>query len=197
MKTIFVPAKSSVDVMGVVKKLKLPKKKICLVSTIQFVDQLDKAKEYLSKKGYDVVVGGQVLGCNVINALKTKAEVYVYIGSGEFHPLELVGRGEVYIANPLSGEVSKCTLREKKGKIAKFLGSDKIGILVSTKPGQENLKSALDLVNKLKKEAYVFVVNEIDLSKLEDFNDIEFWINTACPRIEGKNVIWMGDLNLS
>ena len=203
VKTIFLPAKSDVGALKVVKKLDLPKKKIGLVSTIQFLDQLEEVRAYLEKRGFEAEIGGQVIGCNVSNVLKTKSEVYVYIGSGEFHPLEIVEKTkkEVYVVNPLSGKFSKLTKKDlealekkKRGKIAKFLHSEKIGVLVSTKPGQENLKSALNLVKKLKKEAHVFVVNEVDVNKLEDFNDIEFWVNTACPRIEGKNVISLRDV---
>ena len=72
--------------------------------------------------------------------------------------------------------------------------SDKIGILVSTKPGQYNLNQALKLKKQLKKESYIFIFNKFEDFELENFPHIDFWINTACPRIEAKNVINARDL---
>ena len=33
--------------------------------------------------------------------------------------------------------------------------------------------------------------NTLNIEELENFPDIDCWINTACPRIEGKNIINM------
>ena len=70
-----------------------------------------------------------------------------------------------------------------------FLKADKIGILVSTKPGQENLKKAEMLkkkLNKKGKEVYVFVCDDIDVNQFENFN-IQSWVNTACPGLAKDN----------
>ena len=72
--------------------------------------------------------------------------------------------------------------------------SDKIGILVSTKPGQYNLKEAIKIKKQIKKESYIFFFNKLEEFELENFPDIEYWINTACPRIEAKKVINARDL---
>jgi diphthamide biosynthesis enzyme Dph1/Dph2-like protein len=68
--------------------------------------------------------------------------------------------------------------------------------LVSTKPGQENLKKAIAIKNKLKnKDSYLFIGDEIDTKQLENFPNIQSWINTACPRLDfDSSVINMGDL---
>ena len=65
--------------------------------------------------------------------------------------------------------------------------SKKIGVIVSTKPGQEKLQLALKLGYP------VFVCNEVDENELENFQ-MDYWINTACNRIEGKNIINLEDL---
>jgi len=108
---------------------------------------------------------------------------------------------KVIVANPISrevGELSNAEIKEieKKvlGKYNKFLHAEKIGILVSTKPGQYNLDKAFELKKSLDKESYIFIGNEIRVNELEDFNDIDFWVNTACPRIEDRNVISLEDL---
>ena len=48
------------------------------------------------------VIGGQITGCNINNALKIKNKVnsFLYIGSGIFHPIEIAikTKKKVYIA---------------------------------------------------------------------------------------------------
>jgi diphthamide biosynthesis enzyme Dph1/Dph2-like protein len=67
-----------------------------------------------------------------------------------------------------------------KGKLLKYLNAKNIGVLISTKPGQ----FYLNLAKKLKKEnIYFFVDNTFDFKHLEDYNFIDAWVNTACPRI--------------
>ena len=44
------------------------------------------------------------------------------------------------------------------------------------------------------KDSYIFIDNTFNLSTLEDFSDIDIWINTACLRIEDKSIINMEDL---
>jgi 2-(3-amino-3-carboxypropyl)histidine synthase len=207
VKTIFISAKAkNIDVIPVLKKLKLNVKRIGLISAVQYVDYLGQAKEFLEKKGFEVIIAGQMVGCNSSNAIKIKDSVdaYVFIGSGEFHPLELVNYtniDEIYLVNPVSQNITKFDKeelvkleRKKIGKIKKYLTVNKIGILVSVKPGQNALKAALKFAENCGKEAYVFMADEIDINKLEDFNDIKLWVNTSCPRLEGNNIVSLKDI---
>lgn len=204
MKIEFIPAKSKLNVLAVVNLAKLPKK-IGLVTTIQFLDQLDKVKVHLENKGHTVFVGGQVLGCDASKAkeIRDKVDAFLYIGSGEFHPLRVLTETgkKVIVANPVSGEVGELSDYDLKqinkkamGKYNKFLHAKKIGILVSTKPGQYNLDKAIKLKKELDKESFIFITDEIKVSELENFPDIGFWVNTACPRIEDKKIISLEDL---
>lgn len=200
VKTVFIPAKAKDINLKVLDKLKIKEKKIGLISAIQYIDYLEKAKEILEEKGHKVSIAGQMVGCNASNALKLKVDAFVFIGSGEFHPLELSKiTKEIYLVNPFSGKVSKFSKEDlkklenkQKGKIKKYLMANKIGILVSTKPGQEHLKNAIYFAENCGKEAYIFLANDID--NLEDFNNIDVWVNTACPRIGGKNIVSMRDV---
>ena len=81
---------------------------------------------------------------------------------------------------------------QQKGALLKFLSSKEVGIIVSTKPGQEKLKKAFELKNKLKdKNCHVFLADTIDPAEFENFPFIECWVNTACPRFadEKKGVV--------
>jgi len=199
MKGIFIEAKYTGDIKPVIEKsLKLLPKKIGIVTTAQHKHKLKEIKKILEKNKIKVEIGGQILGCDVSAAkkIKNKVDAFLYIGSGEFHPLgaALETNKKVIIANPLSNQVSEIKKQDvekykkkQKGALIKFLSSETVGILVSLKPGQQNLKKALDLKKNLKtKKAYIFIADTIDLNQLENFPFIECWINTACPRLVDK-----------
>ena len=84
--------------------------------------------------------------------------------------------------------------KKKNAKLAKYYSSENIGILVSTKPGQEELRLAKSFARTCGKNAYIFIDNHLDISKLEDFPDIDYWVNTACPRLEVPGVISLKDI---
>ncbi|MEK6934799.1 MAG: diphthamide synthesis protein [Nanoarchaeota archaeon] len=198
MKRIFIHARTEIDIKPVLKKLKIKEKKIGLISTVQFDQEVKK----LNDKRF--VYGGAILGCNINNVLpiKDKVDAFLFIGSGDFHPLTLAKLGKpIYIANPITSKFSKISEeyidrleKQLKGKILKYYSAKKLGIIVSTKPGQNLFFRALKLQEKLEKDSFVFICNDLDLDELENFPDIDLWINTACPRIEGKNIINMSDL---
>jgi 2-(3-amino-3-carboxypropyl)histidine synthase len=206
MKVLFVDAKSKVDSIKGLDKLKIKEKSIGLIGTVQTLFLLDSIKNYLVGKGHEVHIGGQVVGCNASNAIKInkKVDSFLFIGSGLFHPIEMLDDTEVesyYKFNPITLTFSKLMksevelMRKKKmAKLSKFYMSEKIGVAVSTKPGQENLDAALKFIKDIDKKAYIFVSNNVDINKLEDFNDIEYWVNTACPRLEEKGMISLRDI---
>jgi len=197
MKTLFIPAESTEDALEVIKKKKFSGK-IGLISTVQFLHQLEDIKKYLERNA-EVFIGGQVLGCDVNNAVKIKDKVdyFLFIGSGEFHPIEVYKKckKDIFIVNPLSKKISKFKYNYNiKGKLAKFYNARKIGIIISIKPGQYNLKKALELQKKLDKESYIFLCDEVNEKELENFGDIDYWVNTACLRIDFKGVVGIWDL---
>jgi len=194
MKTLFIESKSKEDISKVIKKFK-EKGKIGLVSSVQYLNQLEKAKKLIKNS----VIVGQVLGCNVSNAIKSDADKFLYIGSAYFHPIQIAIKTnkQIYIANPLTNKISKIDEKEVndykkriKGKQGKYLMSEQKAFIVSTKPGQNRLKVVL----KRKEKYPIFICNNLDLNELENFREIDYWINTACNRIEGKNIINLEDL---
>lgn len=209
METIFIESKSTAEIMPVVKKIldKLPDK-IGIVTTIQHLYKINEVEKFLEENGRHPIIGGQILGCDATAAkkIKDKVNAFLYIGSGEFHPIHVAletGK-KVYIANPISGGTSEINDQDlekikKSDKVAlsKFMFAKEIGILVTIKPGQENLKKAVELKNKLKdKNSYIFIADTINFQEFENFNFIECWVNTACPRIkqDRKDIINLEDV---
>lgn len=185
MKKLFINVKGEKEIT-----IKLPEGRVGLIASTQYIDQLRDLKIKNS------VYGGLVLGCNADNALKIKNNVdfYLFLGEGRFHAINVAIKTgkEVYIASGdkiTKQEIEKYK-KQIKGKQLKYLNAEKKGILVSTKEGQNNLKEALKLKKKIK--GYLFIDNVF--GNLEDFSDIDIWINTACSRIECKNLINMEDL---
>lgn len=203
MKTLFIEAKSNADVKLSDEQLaKLPKK-IGILTTIQHLHKIKDVEEQI--KGS--ISGGQVLGCDAGDAgkIKDKVDAFLYVGSGEFHPLEiLIETGkEVFCFNPFTKKLSKITEADlkdynrcKKASIVKFLSSERIGILVSTKPGQNKMKKAQELAKKKDKEYFIFAFDTLNDIDLENFPFIQCWVNTACPRIADKrtNMVNIGDI---
>lgn len=175
-------------------------KKVGIVVSIQFLNSVDKIK----KEFPSWIFGGQVVGCNASNALKlnSKVDCYYVLSEGRFHAIEIARKTgkEVYVATGEKISSSEIVDYERKltGRKMRYYNSDKIGILVSLKPGQYNFKLALDIKKKLnsegKKKAYIFMEDNIDVAGLENFTGVDMFINTACSRIEANNIINYEDI---
>jgi len=195
MRILHIPAESNIS-LEVLKKVKIPGK-FGVLTTIQHLNQV---KNIRLKNG---IFLGQMLGCYIPK--KSNLDYYLYIGTGKFHPIEIAleTKKTVYVANPLTNQFYKLDTKEigdyqkkLKGKLSKFYMAKKVGIIISTKPGQLNLKQVLGFQKSLKKESFLFLTDNINEQELENFPDIDIWVNTACPRIEIKNVIALKDLKL-
>lgn len=182
---VYIPAKvQNAGIDALMEKVNIPGT-FAIVTTIQFLDEVNELK----KKGYRIL--GQVLGCNITQAVKEQDfDAYLYIGTGKFHPLNLAFRQEksVFILDPLTREFSQVTAEEKqryekrrKGMLLKYYAAEKIGIIVSVKSGQNQIRRAVRFKEKCGKNAYLFLCENVQ--KLEDFPDIDCWVNTACVRI--------------
>ena len=70
--------------------------------------------------------------------------------------------------------------------IEKAKNVKKIGVLVSSKPGQRQLADAMVLAEKLgdrEKTAFLIYLDEVRADQLNNFTEPEAFIETACPRI--------------
>lgn len=190
MKTLFIPAKIKLEINGEkISFLKLPKY-IAIAYSIQYEDLAFKVKKILSKN-HKITKITQVLGCSK-PSLPRETQVLILLSDGKFHAISLAIETKlpVYILEDnkikeIPKEEIENFKRKQKAFYLKFLNSRKVGILISIKPGQENLKKALEFKKKLKnKKSYLFLGNEINSNEFENFPSIELWINTACPRLD-------------
>jgi diphthamide biosynthesis enzyme Dph1/Dph2-like protein len=159
-----------------------------LAYSIQYKATAEEIRRKLIESGIRVKGFMQVLGCT---KLETKLPILL-VGSGRFHALNLALRNNtaiyIYSEDRLIKIEEKDILELKKkneGAFNRFLHAGKIGILVTLKAGQENMKSAEELKKKIEKKypgksVFIFLASNVNTAELENF-DIEFWINTACP----------------
>ena len=211
MKTLFLKTKyRDIVVLGEDNAGKLPER-IALASSIQYIDSIKEVKSELENKGKKVILlqgdhskhKGQILGCDVTGITiksieKKKFDAFLYIGDGEFHPKILLlaqkeRNKDVFLFNPMNRSFRKIEHtdiekieKKNKGALLKFHTSANIGIIVSTKPGQERLKKAIELkkrLTKMGKNSYIFICNTLNPEELENFNFVDCYINTMCPRI--------------
>ncbi|RLI05453.1 diphthamide biosynthesis enzyme Dph2 [Candidatus Bathyarchaeota archaeon] len=205
---VYVEAKSNIEVKTVIEKaLSLLKDydKVGLVTNIQHIHKLAEVKKILEEKNKKVFVGsagglakydGQILGCDYTTAEKIKdmVDVFLYFGGGKFHPLGvfLSTKKPVVAADPYTGEVSNLKelgekiLRQRKAFLAKFFQAKNVGIIVGLKSGQLNASLAEKLQQKLKKmgkHSILICLREISPDLLENFSEVDVFLNTACPRV--------------
>jgi 2-(3-amino-3-carboxypropyl)histidine synthase len=201
MKVLYIKSKQKNLNYNLNKKqiAKLPKN-IFLAYSIQYYDLAKLIKKQLEKNKIKIHRFQQVLGCSII---KSKHPILL-IGTGRFHAINLYLQApEVYlfennkITKVPKSEIEKVKIKRKTA-LMKFLKEDDIGIVVSTKPGQENLKKAVELKNKLKnkgKQGFIFLSNNIDTAQFENF-DINAWVNTACAglNLDNQNIININEI---
>jgi diphthamide biosynthesis enzyme Dph1/Dph2-like protein len=173
---------------------KLPKN-IFIVYSIQYKKSANNIKKKLKKQGKNIKGFRQVLGCTELN---TQFPILL-IGSGSFHALNLLLQdNEVYILEQekirkIPGKEIKKLKNKRKAALTKFLSAQKIGIIVSYKPGQENLSLSKLIKKKLEnkckdKKFRIFIADNINLQGLDNYN-IDSWINTSCPSLTYDNKI--------
>lgn len=205
--TIFVPAFAKVDVVKTLEKnldeIKKLGKKIALVTTVQHIRDLKRAKAFLEERGFQVFIGegdnrvsfaGQVLGCNFTTArVEEQVGGILFIGSGYFHPVgvSLATKKPTLAINPYSGDFTwmdsevERIVRKRWGMIAKAYDARKFGVIVSTKKGQLRLNEARRIMKLLKehgRKAQLIATNHISPEALEGF-DFDAYVVVACPRV--------------
>lgn len=190
MKTIFVGVKVKYepDYDKIVKEINsLNENNFAICFSNQFVNVADKISKMINKK---ITSKMQILGCSNPKFPKN-TEAVLIVGQGDFHPVSLAYETKLptYILESstlrkiAAEEVLKMEKRER-GALLKYLNSEKIGILITTKPGQNRLKKAIEFKKNLKnKRGYLFIDNKIDINQFENFG-MDFWVNTACPRMD-------------
>jgi 2-(3-amino-3-carboxypropyl)histidine synthase len=193
-----------VPVVTEAAKNHLKGKRIGVCTTAQHTHKLDEAAEILTAHGFEPVIGfgdkrtalqGQLLGCNVMAATKlVDVDEFLFIGSGDFHPLALALETEKIIigANPYDGEIHSFTepkhkiLKQRYAAIGVAQEAESFGIIISTKGGQMRMNTAHRIMKKLRdagKRGYLIQNKQISPGDLLYFRHLDAFVGVACPRV--------------
>jgi len=199
---IFLEARMDADLTDVVKKAaqSLRAKRVGLTTTIQHIHKIDQAVQALREEGIEGVLGpaggrirhpGQVLGCSYRTARSLDVKEFIFIGTGQFHPLgiSLATAKRVVTADPITGKVSEINtdalLRRRFAAICRAQEAKRFAILVSKKPGQRRMAlaqriKALGEARGL--EMFLVYLDNVEPDRLLNLG-AQAAVSTACPRV--------------
>jgi 2-(3-amino-3-carboxypropyl)histidine synthase len=194
---LHVPFRVDIDPCVVRSALPLLKgRAVGVITTAQHTHMLPGIVELLRAEGYEPVFRtaggrtpepGQVLGCTFEAARIPGVSEILFVGTGVFHPMgvQLATGAHVVALDPLSGQVIEVDagkfLRKRHALIEKARSARHIGIIVSTKPGQNRYRLAQHLLS-LSDRAYLVFMNEVSADELLNLG-FGAYVNTACPRL--------------
>ena len=202
--TLFIEAFAEIDIKNSLNKCLEELKnysRIGLVTTTQHLHMLNEIKDLLEDNGKEVILGsskstrkGQVLGCNFSSIKELDVETFLFVGSGNFHPLgiNLFSNTPVLALDPYNNEIRKMDeyadriLRIRFARITKAQSAKKWGIIVSSKEGQYRMKLAKEIKKILEDsgmEAYIILVDNVNPDVLLPYMELDAFVVSACPRI--------------
>jgi 2-(3-amino-3-carboxypropyl)histidine synthase len=175
-----------------------------LLATSQHIGQLEESKKILEDEGFKVKIGkgsgrlavaGLVLGCDYSSAhdISKSVSSFLVIGGGSFHAIGLkLSTGKpVVIVDP---ERSKAHAEEvdidsfkrrRHAVITSMSDAGSIGIIVSSKLGQERMALARRLLKDLRgagRRGHIVLMDNVTPEALQDIG-FDAYVSTACPRI--------------
>jgi len=212
-KVIMVDAFDDIDFSKIAKRcaIDLRKnyfKKISLVTNSQYLQSVQKVKEIFEFHGYEVIIGkgkghlndAQVFGCEFypVHDTKDQVDAYLFLGQSMFHSasIAIVTQKPTYMLDPYFNEYSEVSdiaqKLEKKALLSIYKAQDAktIGIIIGLKEGQFANIKALELKRLLEQEGkriLLIAMTEITDERLLSFQDIDAFIQVACPRIGTDN----------
>lgn len=215
MKTLFLEAHVTMEIKLSEQQLKQLPKEIGVFTTIQFIDSIGHIIKQLKDAGITIHLlkgkhtqrPGQILGCEYLDY---PVPAFLYVGDGVFHPqaIAIKNNKPIYCYNPYTKQMMlfdrkdiDIAVKQHKLGIMRFLEADSIGILISTKPGQQFMKRCLLFKEKCEtkgKKVYIFLSSTIDFVQMNNFPFVQCWVNSACPRIgiDDKNKVDKPMINL-
>ena len=176
--------------------------RLSLVSTIQFSKSLQVLAIELKAMGFENITlpqerplsPGEILGCTSPR-LSGDTGKLLYVGDGRFHIESIMISNptlEAYCYDPYSKVLSSheydhdLMQSQRSEAISKSISGNKFGLILGTLGRQGSLTIFEFLQSRLRelgKSVTLVLLSEISPSKLSKFQDIDVWIQIACPRL--------------
>ncbi|SCU90966.1 LAMI_0E04236g1_1 [Lachancea mirantina] len=207
IKVLYVFVTINIDETHLIKTFQknfAPGSRLAVFGTIQFNPTIHSIKNKLSEIDQPIYVippqikplsKGEVLGCTSQRLDKEQINAMVYIGDGRFH-LEsaMIHNPEIpaYRYDPYSRKFTverydqKQLVEVRTEALAAARTAQKFGLILGALGRQGNLATLDNLEMKLKdagKTVCKIILSEIFPQKLAMFDDIDVFIQVACPRL--------------
>ena len=192
------------EVVDGAAKVLAPYKRVGLATFSQHLHQLRPVKERLESKGFQVVVGkgnnlmleGQIFGCDFSTSYPVRDEVdaFAVLGESEFHAvgLALATGKPTFMLDPYMNEVTDMQQAAEERKKRAILGvygaldARVFGVITGLKEGQKMLGRSRWISQRLEmngRKVIQLAMRDITADRLAPHREIEAFIQTACPRI--------------
>ncbi|CAL1301444.1 unnamed protein product [Larinioides sclopetarius] len=197
---IFVDIKiDSLHLVNTIEK-NFEKGPLALLSTIQFVSTIQQIALDLQNLGYNIEIPqakplspGETLGCT--SPKIQNSQKVVFIGDGRFHLESAMIANptlEFFRYNPYDKKITReyydydkmTQIRLKEVQLA--ASCQKFGVILGTL-GRQGSPKVLDYIQSVLKQGnkchVIVLLSEIFPDKLKLFDNIEAWVQIACPRL--------------
>nr|NVI70989.1 putative diphthamide biosynthesis protein 1 [Cucujiformia] len=180
-------------------------KKLCLISTVQFLTTLQGIYIELETLGYSVILPqskplskGEVLGCTAAKLKicdSSATTIIIYLGDGRFHLEAMMIANpniQAYKYDPYSKKFTEEFYDNdsmnsiRKSKVENCKNAKNFGVVMGTLGRQGNPKIVDYLIKQLiknNKKVATILLSEIFPKKLDLFQSIDAFVQIACPRL--------------
>lgn len=175
-----------------------------LVTNSQHKHQLTDVSSLLESNGVEVIIGkgkgqlmdAQVFGCEFYPAFysRERVDAFLFLGQSTFHAIGVaLSTGKLTLMlDPYYDDVKEVNGYAERLKrkailaVYKALDAKRIGIVVGLKEGQIMLNRVRDIKERLErhgKDVRLVALTEVTDDRLRVFNDVDAFIQVACPRL--------------
>ncbi|MEM0367235.1 MAG: diphthamide biosynthesis enzyme Dph2 [Candidatus Nitrosocaldus sp.] len=179
-------------------------KSVAILTDSQHIHEVENARRILKDNGFNVVptegkgqlMDPQVFGCEFYPAFYARdgVDAFIFLGQSIFHAVGVaLSNGRLTLMlDPYYDEVkevnSMAEMLKRRAFLAiyKALDAQMIGLIVGLKEGQIMLNRVKDIKSRLEthgKSVRLIALTEVTEERLRVFNDIDAFIQVACPRI--------------
>ena len=177
-------------------------KTIAMVGTIQFNATLHTIKPVLEKAGFKVLIPqisplskGEILGCTSPRLSNDAADLLLYLGDGRFHLESAMIHNPTlpaYRYDPYSRKLTRETYEHdemqdlRREAIRTVKKARRWGLILGSLGRQGNPHTMTMIENTLNERGIPFInilLSEIFPGKLALMDDIDCWVQIACPRL--------------
>lgn len=192
------------EVVETAAKVLAPFRRVGLATFSQHLQQLKPVKDQLESKGFEVVVGkgnnlmleGQIFGCDFSTSypVRDQVDAFAMLGESEFHAvgLALATGKPTFMLDPYMNEVTDmqeaADERRKRAVLGvyKALDARVFGVITGLKEGQKMVGRSRWISQRLEmngRKVIQLAMRDVTVERLAPHREIEAFIQTACPRI--------------